>query len=84
MTLQLREPVVMGAETISVIQFRKPKMKDLRKMGTQMNVDDLMTLAQLISDQPQYVFDEMSIPDGQEVMNLVAGFFVHGPQTGPK
>ncbi len=80
---KLLEPVAMGSTTVTEINFRKPKAKDLRTLGTQMNVDELLKFAQAISDQPKFVFDEMEIPDAQAVMGLVSDFFVSGPPTGP-
>jgi len=79
---QLIEPVALGSITVTEIQFRKPKAKDLRALGTQMNVNELLNLAQAISDQPKFVFDELCIADAQAVMSLVSDFFAVGQQTG--
>ena len=80
---KLVEPVQMGSTTVSEINFRKPKAKDIRNLGVEMNVDALLTFAQLISDQPKFIFDEMGIPDAQAVMALVSDFFGGGPHNGP-
>jgi hypothetical protein len=82
-TYKLLEPVTLGSTPVTEINFRKPKAKDLRTLGTQLNVDELLKFAQIISDQPKFVFDEMGIPDAQAVMGLVSDFFAPGPQTGP-
>ena len=81
-TYLLKEPVTMGTVVVTEINFRKPKAKDLRSLGVQMNVDELLKFAQALSDHPRYVFDEMSIQDAQEVMALVSDFFVNGQPTG--
>lgn len=80
-TLKLIEPVTVGTETITEINFKKPKTKDLRTLNS-FSVNDLLTFAQSLSDQSKFVFDEMSLQDGQAAMELVSSFFQKSRGTG--
>ena len=83
MIYTLMEPVVVGTETVSEIQLRKPKTKDLRTLGATLTVNELLNFAQLLSNQSKFVFDEMCLQDGQKVLEIVSVFFQSGPQAGP-
>lgn len=81
-TIKLDDPIQYGSETISQLELRKPKAKDMRGLPLQMGMDDMLKLASRVSAQPDSVIDELSIGDLGRVMEVVGNFIEAGRVTG--
>lgn len=81
-TIKLDDPISYGSETISSLELRKPKAKDMRGLPLQMGMDDMLKLAGRVSGQPDSVIDELSINDLGRVMEVVGNFMQAGRATG--
>lgn len=84
MTITLKTPIQFGSETIRELKFRDPKAKDIRSRADNLNTDELLNLAQDLSAQPQYVMDELSIPDMYAVLDAMGKFLKAGLPTGER
>ena len=82
----LKVPVEFGSKTITEINYRNPKGKDIKKIkmdaSGEMGIDVILDLFARISDQPPPFFDEVDVKDCLKLMGLASDFFVGGPQTG--
>lgn len=85
MALALKFPVKIGtAEKVSVLNFRRVKGKDLRKFNmANPTMEDLLNLAERLTQQTTSFFDEM---DGQDVVKVVekVGELLDGSQETGK
>lgn len=82
-TIQLREPIQNGSETVSELVFRAPRAKDFRSMPLDMKIwGDLLGLAGKLCNQPDHIIGDLCVADMQEVTTLVAGFMAGGQVTG--
>lgn len=84
MKIKLKEPIQYGSETISELELRAPKAKDMRGMPLQMDMDAMLTLASRCTAQPPSVIDELSFDDLTAVMGAIGDFLGRGPLTGGK
>lgn len=82
MKIKLTTPIQHGSETISELELRAPKAKDMRGMPLKMEMDDMLTLASRCTAQPPSVIDELSFDDLTAVMETIGGFIGRGRQTG--
>lgn len=80
--LTLKEPIKFGEDTITELEFRKAKAKDLRKLPTNPSTGDVIDLAGRLCNQPPRVMDELGIDDLMEVMEVVSDFLPVSRQTG--
>lgn len=80
----LKEPIEFGSETITVLEFRKPKARDLLDipLSGDQRVRGVLQLAGRLCGQPQRVMEEMSIEDFMEVSSIIDGFTPLGQSTG--
>ena len=85
-TITLKTPVVMGSETVKSIVIREPKAKDLRSIPIgsmdKMTMGTMLDIAVTLSDQPQFVIDELSPADMKSVLEVVGGFLADTLGTG--
>lgn len=77
-------PIENGSETISELNFRRPRAKDLRSFGTEMGVPEILGLAGVLSAQPPSVIDKLDIDDVAQVVKAVEGFFEKFRPAGDK
>lgn len=84
MKLTLKEPIQFGSETITELEFVKPKAKHLRSLPIEPGISDLLDLAGTISGQPKKVIDELSAEDTFEVLEVLNRFLPSGQKTGDK
>lgn len=82
--IKLSQPIQYGTETISELNLREPKAKDMRGMPLQMGMDDMLTLAARCSEQPPSVIDELCFADLTAVTEAIGTFIKPGPQTGKR
>lgn len=82
MKIKLATPIQYGTETITELELRAPKAKDMRGMPVSMGMDDMLTLASRCSAQPPSVIDELSFDDLTAVMEVIGNFIGRGRQTG--
>ncbi len=83
LTYTLVDPLKLSdSEEMTIVQFRKPLIGDIRKMPVgQPELDDIMKLAVNISDIPSDgIFDRLSIVDGQAIIERVVSFLGIGAQ----
>ena len=82
-TYTLKEPIVMGSETITELQFRKPRAKDFRPLPIEgQTVGQVLDVMGKLCGQPPVVMDELSAEDFGEVAALFSTFMPVGPTTG--
>ena len=80
--LKLRTPVEMGSERITEITFQRPKGKHLKKIGTEVNGETVMTIASKISGHPPMLFDELDVFDWRKVGEVIGDFLDDGQKDG--
>lgn len=92
-TVTLHDPIAYGSGTLSELKLRRPTTGDMRGVKTVLMQDAdfgvLLDILPRISLQPltaQHVAS-ISLPDGMELMTVIAGFFARpradtpSPQT---
>jgi hypothetical protein len=80
---ELRWPIQFGSETITKLEIRRPKGKDLRKMRVdQPGQVTTLDLISRLTGQPSAVVDEMDSEDIEEVGEIIKGFTLSGRKTG--
>lgn len=83
--LQLKEPVKQGSETITQLEVRNPRAKDLRKFPTQAkNLGEMLDFAGHLCAQPPSVIDELSLEDAMKLFEVIMSFLPDGLKTGPQ
>ena len=80
---KLRYPVRFGSDTVSELEVRRPKGKDLRfAMGQKNDADGAFSLFARLTGQTPSFFDEMDGEDIQEVTKIIEGFLGNTRKTG--
>ncbi|MBI4209530.1 MAG: phage tail assembly protein [Deltaproteobacteria bacterium] len=81
--IELQKPIYFGGEKISKIEFIQPKTKHLKgiPIGSP-TFGDLLVVASRVSGLPLQVFEELSMPDGAKVVQVVNSFLEKSPPTG--
>jgi len=86
-TVRLTQPISWDGKSVSEVQVRRPKVKDLRAMerdhgtaGSQ--IDQGVAMAALLTELPVMVIDEMDAVDFAAVSEVIAGFLPAGPGPG--
>ena len=80
--IKLNTPIQWGTETITELELRAPKAKDMRGMPLQLAMDDMLTLASRCTAQPPSVIDELEFNDLTRVMEEIGNFTGRGLPTG--
>lgn len=82
--LELKHPYEFGkGVTISVINYRRPKAKDLMRIKPdKLETGDLIDLFAAISDQSPPCIGEMDAEDAMEAIAIVSNFLASGQETG--
>jgi len=80
--LALKMPVVFGTETITELQIRRPKGKDLRGMGADKGMDDMLALLSKCSGQPPKLIDSLDCSDVFAACEVLGNFMQNGRETG--
>ncbi|MBN9023185.1 MAG: phage tail assembly protein [Rhizobiales bacterium] len=83
-TVRLSQPIASDGKTVTEVQVRRPKVKDLRAMerdtSTLANhIDQGVAMAALLTELPVEVIDEMDAVDFATVSEVIAGFLPPGP-----
>lgn len=82
-TVELKEPIEFGSETITEIVVNKPKGKHFRKLPVEPKLmDELWPFACAICNQPAKVLDELGADDFIAVMEVVGNFMPDGLEIG--
>jgi len=84
MKLKLIEPITIGSEKIEVLEFRKAKAKDLRKLPSNPDTGDILNLAGRLCGQPPSTIDELGIEDTKAMLEAVSNFLGNSQKTGDK
>ena len=81
--LELKHPFNYGSVEIKVINFRRPKAKDIKRVKPdKLETGDLIDIFAAISDQQPPVIDEMDAEDAMAAVEIVSNFLVDGQGTG--
>jgi len=83
-TVRLSQPIVWDGKTVTEVQVRRPKVKDLRAMerdttNTTSQIDQGVAMAALLTELPVEIIDEMDAVDFAAVSEVIAGFLPPGP-----
>ncbi len=80
--LTLSEPARLGSDVRTVINLRKPKSKNLRKLPIDMSnatMDCILTCAYECSDfDSELLFDDLSGEDSLRIIRLMQDFLLSG------
>lgn len=81
-TVTLSEPVEFGSEVVSVLVFRRPKVKEMRAFPLQPGHGDLMALAgELCARSPAFM-DKIDVVDMHAIEVALSGFLQRSPPAG--
>lgn len=81
--MQLKYPVEVDGETISEINLRRAKAKDLRSLEAAKNgegIEETFLMLSILSDQPVSVIEEIDVEDFTSLAEALADFF---PKVAP-
>jgi hypothetical protein len=82
-TIRFKGPAGEREETITEVQLRRPKGKDIRAMDrAEGDIGKTMALLARVSGLEPSVLDEMDGADVVALLELVAGFLPNGQPTG--
>jgi hypothetical protein len=82
---ELKHPFQYGkdAPMITVINYRRPKAKDLKRIKPdKLETGDLIDLFAAICDQSPPCIDEMDAEDAMAAIGIVSNFLAGGQETG--
>lgn len=71
-----------GKQEVTEVGFRRPKGKDIKGMGKEVSLSDLLNIAAKISEFTPRFFDEMDAVDCMAVSEVIGDFLDDGPSTG--
>lgn len=80
--VKLQYPVSMGTENITQVMLSRPKGKHLKKIGASPSMEDMINIAQKVSGEAAWVFDDMDAVDVLKCAEVIGGFLASGPETG--
>ena len=83
-SVRLSQPIAWDGKTVTDVQVRRPKVKDLRAMerdnkDAASQIDQGVAMAALLTELPIEVIDEMDAVDFAAVSEVIAGFLPPGP-----
>jgi hypothetical protein len=96
-TLELSKPIPAFGESVGVLEFREPTVKEVRKLGLPYNiipkgdgmvmeirVDAILSYASLLADVPPSSIDQLALGDLPGVQGVIMGFFgASDPEASP-
>ena len=81
----LKEPIQLGSETITELNFQKAKAKHFKKMKlAELDIEGLLNIASSLTGQTTVCMDNLSPEDMLEVVAYVGKLLPSSPQTGEK
>ncbi|MCB1498582.1 MAG: phage tail assembly protein [Bauldia sp.] len=87
--VRLSQPIAWDGKSVTDVQVRRPKVKDLRAMerdttNAASQIDQGVAMAALLTELPIEVINEMDAVDFATVSEVIAGFLPVGPvpETG--
>ena len=81
-TLSLVKPLPVGTRTVTELNFRVPKAKDLRVLRGKNKVDESIRLAANLCGEAMSIIEELEPTDFIAVQEVVDSFFPDGQVTG--
>lgn len=82
-TIELKDPVEFGSEKVQKLEFRTPKMGDIKQLKlSDPSISDIMGLASRLSGVSIQVMDRLSIEDGMKVAELMGNYLNPSQKTG--
>lgn len=81
-TFKLNTPIKFGENTITELQLRRPKGKDLRRLGQDIRIGDLLDIASKLAGQAPAVIDELDGEDTMRLAEVIGDFLGRSPATG--
>lgn len=81
-TLTLKNPVDFGEERITKLEFKDLKARHLQQLGSSPGFKEFLNLVSVSTGHPIAAINELSIRDAKKAVEIVAGFFDDGQETG--
>jgi hypothetical protein len=67
---------------ITEVEFRRPKGKDIKGMGRDVSLEDILKIAARVSDYSPRFFDELDGIDCMKISEVINDFLDDGQATG--
>lgn len=71
-----------GKEEITEVSLRRPRGKDIKGIGKDVSLDDILKVAAKVSSFTPRFFDELDAVDCMRISEVIGDFLDSGPQTG--
>jgi len=81
-TVELAYPIEWGEETITAIELRRPKAKDIEHLAGSPSMKDLLLVAGKISGKVPRLIQELDATDALKLCEVVGDFLDTGRATG--
>lgn len=78
----LEYPLKWGEETITEIVLQRPKAKDIKHLGKDVTMDDLLKIASKCSKTEMSKIEELDAEDAVRIADVVGDFLGSGRGTG--
>lgn len=80
--LKLKYPIQVGPETVTTLQLRRLKAKDMRVMDRSSGMDAMVQLAVAATGRTSGEIDELDAEDFSALQEVIGGFLAPGRKTG--
>lgn len=78
---RLHVPLVQGSETVTELNFRRPKLKHLKALdGARGDIDRIAKLIEVLCDIRPGLIGEIDPIDLNEISEIITGFFPNAPK----
>lgn len=71
-----------GKKEVTEVELRRPKGKDIKGIGKDVSLDDILKIAAKISAYSPRFYDELDAVDVMKISEVVGDFLDSGPQIG--
>ena len=71
-----------GKQEVTEVEFRRPKGKDIKGIGKDVSLDDILKIAAKVSKFSPRFFDELDAVDCMKVSEVIGDFLDNGQPTG--
>lgn len=73
--IKLKYPFEYGSETFTELKLRPPKAKHMRKLKAEPDMQDMIRMVEVLSDEARSVIDELDPVDTSECVDFLGNFF---------
>lgn len=82
-TVKLLYPIKWGdEEKVTEVTLKRPKGKHIKRIGRDVNIDELLKIASKISEYTPAFFDELDAVDCLKITEVIGDFLDTGPAIG--